>query len=141
MTSATLPLRRDSARELRWLERAELDAGRSGFARHASQRLTAGEHAYGDRWTTLGLDRLLRELLEEAADLGAWGVLALQTLERVPGAIDAERIAARLTAAIRQGAQAHYELASASRGLHYELACANRELRTTPRASRQEHEA
>lgn len=110
--------RRDESRERFWLERAELGAGRSGFAAHALMRLAAGEDAYGYRWRDTPLDELLAELTEEAADLGAWGVLARQALEHQTWASDGDRIARRLHAAIHCGAQAHLELVRARRELY-----------------------
>jgi hypothetical protein len=109
---------RELERERLWLERAELHAGRSGFAEHATTRLAAGERMYGNRWARLGLMRLVAELSEEAADLGAWSVLALQALDRAelpPGS--RECAAARLHAAILCGAHAHHALSGASREL------------------------
>jgi hypothetical protein len=107
---------RDESREATWLARAEHEAGCSGFAEHATSRLVAGAAAYADRWAELGLPRLLLELSEEAADLGSWGVLALQALER-DGALDASthvRLAARLERVIASGARAHRELGRAA---------------------------
>jgi hypothetical protein len=109
---------RDGSRERPWLELAELSAGRSGFLEHALMRLAAGEHAYGNRWAHMGLDHLLRELTEEAADIGAWGVLALQALEHHPSAHDVDRIARQLHAALLWAAYAHLELVLARRELH-----------------------
>ncbi len=99
---------RDSVREQAWLEAAEQDAGASGFACHVVERLLAGESVYGDRWATVGLRKLIAELMEEAADLGAWAVLALQVLGE-----QAERdlVASALRAAILWGAYAHHALA------------------------------
>ena len=105
------PLVRSQAGELAWLESAELQAGASGFAEHVSDRLSAGDVRYGSRWTSLGLARLLDELREEAADLGAWGVLALQALEHQDHPeCRRKRIADRLHAAILAGAEAHFAL-------------------------------
>jgi hypothetical protein len=111
---------RNESRERFWLQGAERGAGRSGFASHALMRLAAGERAYGDRWAGMGIDHLLGELSEEAADIGAWAVLALQALEREGelGASDDEWIAARLRAAILWGAYAHYEVLRARPELH-----------------------
>jgi hypothetical protein len=112
-------LRRSPDREGRWLRQAEHQAGNLGFAAHAEARLAAGVSAYGERWASLGLDRLLAELTEEAADLGGWGVLAFQALEHTPHLDAGERqsIADHVYAAIRAGAAAHQELTDACRGL------------------------
>ncbi len=114
--SGLRPAPRQEARELLWLELAELDAGASGFAEHAIRRLAEGERLYGSHWAELGLERLVDELLEEAADLGAWGVLALQALEALelhePN-LDGPRgelIATALRAAILWGAFGHRAL-------------------------------
>jgi hypothetical protein len=74
---------RDLVRERRWLEDAERDSSPSGFAAHAQERLREGQETYGDRWAAESMATLLTELQEEAADLGAWGVLALQALSHV----------------------------------------------------------
>lgn len=106
--------RREESRERLWVEHAELDAGRSGVVEHALMRLAAGERAYGDdRWATVTLDELLGELSEEAADIGAWGALALEALERSRGGLDRGVIAARVYAAILWGAYAHLEIVHA----------------------------
>jgi hypothetical protein len=109
------PARRDERRERCWLEAAELRAERSNVAAHANRRLAAGERAYGNRWTELGVVRLLTELAEEAADLGAWGVLALQALEHDTGIRTTQRdaIANALHDAILYGAHAHAALTRA----------------------------
>jgi len=103
---------RDETLELIWLELAEAEAGESGFAAHVRRRLAAGEELYGARWAQLGLARLVDELAEEAADLGSWGVLALEALENEPDIDPAQRelIATTLHAAILWGAYAHNAL-------------------------------
>jgi hypothetical protein len=103
---------RDVRKEKGWLHQAELAAGASGFVDHALERLDAGDGLYGDRWTQLGLQALVGELLEEAADLGSWGVLALEALEQEQGFEDAERdfIETTLRAAILWGAYSHQAL-------------------------------
>ena len=108
---------RDQLRERRWLVLAELTAGRSGFSRHALMRLAAGDRAYGDQWTNRTVDELLGELTEEAADIGSWGVLALQALAdaHTLGAERRERIAALLEDALTAGAHAHRALVGARR--------------------------
>lgn len=114
---------RDEPRERHWLEHAEMQAGRSGFSRHAAHRLAAGDHAYGDRWARRELAELLAELSEEAADLGAWGVLALQALElqHLPNLVQ-RQIADRLHATIRLGAHAHRELVRSRLELRADIA-------------------
>lgn len=116
-----------------WLEGAEAVAGRSGFAEHARNRLAAGELAYGNRWAELELADLLVELCEEAADLGAWGVLALQALDldRTLSELGRPTIAARLHGAILTGARAHHELERARTELHRALQAPTRR-RFTP---------
>jgi hypothetical protein len=105
-------LRRDLETERLCLERTEFHAAARTFAAHALDRLAAGEDVYGDRWTTLGADRLLVELLEEAADLGAWGVLPLQALEHDPELppVVRDRVATGVRGAILCGAHAHATL-------------------------------
>lgn len=107
-------VRRDETQEAAWLALAETKAGRSGFARHVTARLLAGESAFGNRWAGLGLARLLVELTEEAADLGSWGVLALQALEleELPGETR-ERLGRLIEQTIALGASAHRGLVQA----------------------------
>ncbi len=113
LAAAELP-QRDENRELVWLGLAELDAGESGFADHAHRRLAVGEQIYGDQWARRTLGELVDELSEEAADLGSWGVLALQALEHVDiGAAQRDLIATSLQAAMLWGAYAHRALAIA----------------------------
>lgn len=106
---------RDASRELVWLELAELEAGASGFVEHARRRLTAGQELYGDRWAVRDLRELLDELSEEAADLGSWGVLALQALEHHLdiGAAQRDLIATSLQATMLWAEYAHKALAIA----------------------------
>ncbi len=90
--------------------RAHAQAG-AGWARHAAVRLEAGEDTYGERWTTLGIEALVDELAEEAADLGAWGALARQALDLEP--VDAailHRVAAALDRAAEAGAATYAAL-------------------------------
>ena len=96
------PARRNAPQEKAWLRRAAADAGAADFADHAIARLEDGAVAYGDRWAELGIGRLVTELVEEAADLGAWGVLAFQALELEGGLNEASRVSlgGRLHAAI-----------------------------------------
>lgn len=90
-TAATIPAREPS-RELLWLLRAQASAGaESGFTDHAVRRLAAGQELHGDRWADLGFERLLTELEDQAADIGAWGVLALQVVEADPNISDVMR--------------------------------------------------
>jgi hypothetical protein len=109
---------RDLVRERRWLEDAEHNSSPSGFAAHAQERLADGQRLYGDRWAEESLAALLTELQEEAADLGAWGVLALQALshaERTQHLDDPSRaklyvVRSSLSAVVVLGAHAHYAL-------------------------------
>lgn len=103
---------RDHRAERAWLIEAERAGGASAFAGQTLLRLDAGETAYGDRWAKLSLGRLIDELAEEAADLGAWGVLALQALRRHEFRDEpaAAALATRLHGAIVAGARAHRDL-------------------------------
>lgn len=71
-------------------------SGRTVFADHALTRLAAGEREYGNQWRQLGARRLVAEMLEEAADLGGWGVLALQSID--PEDVSGEVIGVIMTA-------------------------------------------
>lgn len=107
----------------RSLERACLKPARSPeFATHALDRLASGEILYGSRWTELGVSRLLDEILEEAADIGAWGVLALQALDvEVACPVTRMTVAELIEVAIAAGALAHRALTSAA------IACSSSE--------------
>ena len=101
---------RDLEREKRLLRDAA--RGHDPFVQHAADRLDAGEEPYGDSWAWIGIGRHLRELAEEAADLGAWAVLADQALDREHDLsdVDRARIRAVLELVARRGAQAHEAL-------------------------------
>jgi len=105
---------RNRGRERRLLLSAERDAGPSGFAAHALRRLELGEVLYADRWAGEGIERLLEELLEEAADLGGWACLALAALEADPPPVARRRdVVASVAYAIGDGARAHARIAAA----------------------------
>jgi hypothetical protein len=108
---------RDLARETRFL--TEGARGDRPFIDDAQARLAAGEDTFGDSWMWIGIRRHLTELLEEAADLGAWGCLAEQALERENDLSDLhrEQIRAVLTTAAHCGAQAHAALTRARTSL------------------------
>ena len=101
---------RDLDRERQFLTDAA--RGHEPFVRHATSRLDAGEELYGDSWAWIGVRKHLAELLEEAADLGSWAVLADQALDLDPGLSDVDRgrIRAALRLTARSGAQAHTAL-------------------------------
>jgi hypothetical protein len=108
---------RDRDYEQRFL----VDAGRGHepFAMQATARLAAGDETFGDSWGWIGIRRHLDELLEEAADLGAWSVLASQALDREPNLsdVDRQRLASMLAVVAAQGARAHRTLTAAVRCL------------------------
>jgi len=110
-------LQRDPDRERTFL--AEAARGRHPFVEQATLRLNAGEEVYGDSWAWIGLRRHLTELLEEAADLGAWAALAAQALDLEPNLADADRqrIAGVLAATASHGARAHALLTAATSAL------------------------
>jgi hypothetical protein len=109
--------RRDVARERAFLREAGRD--REPFVEHAEARLARGEETYGDSWAWIGIRRHLTELLEEAADLGAWASLATQALEgeRDLSELHRVQIGAVLVIAARHGAQAHAALSNALRSI------------------------
>jgi hypothetical protein len=112
---------RDHDRE--WAFLASTGRGSDGaFFRQATSRLDAGQDQYGDRWASVGVRRLLAEMLEEAADLGGWGALALQALDRDPSLTheQRQRVGAALHLAARRGAEAHSAVRSALRVLDAE---------------------
>lgn len=99
-------LNRDVSREWRFLDQASYGT-RSGFAKAAAARLVQGEQSFGDRWKTLTLEQFARELEEEAADLGAWAVLAVQALDGLDlEDVHIARLDGLLTQVARAGAQA-----------------------------------
>jgi hypothetical protein len=107
---------RDLDRERRFLRHAARH--HEPFAQHAAARLAAGEEPFGDSWAWIGIGRHLLELLEEAADVGAWATLAEQALDREPlSDVDRQRIGAVLQLVARCGAQAHEALTGAMRAL------------------------
>lgn len=76
------------------------------FVVQATRRLDLGQELYGDEWEGRSIESFLEELLEEAADLGAWAALAIQTT-RDPGVVQLLELAAQY------GARAHEALAIA----------------------------
>lgn len=92
--------------EREFLERAAVD--HEAFVEHVLARLELGEELYGDQWARRSVRDLLGELLEEAADLGAWGALTQQVLAtEMPGRAS---IAALVDLAAYHGARAHEAL-------------------------------
>ena len=108
---------RDSFRERRFL--AEAACGHAAFVTQALTRLDAGQAEYGDSWAWIGTRRLLAELTEEAADLGAWSALADQALDLDAGLSSEQREHLRRTlrrvAAL--GAAAHRLLSEAAEAM------------------------
>lgn len=105
---------RDLEREASFLSTAAGD--HAAFVEHVAARLQLGEREYGDAWATRDLRELLGELLEEAADLGAWAVLAEQRLSTSSLTIgERDRVVAVLSLVARHGAQAHRLLIAAIR--------------------------
>jgi hypothetical protein len=87
---------RNKRLEHQLLSTAELANGAgSGFTAHAVYRLKLGESTYGDGWRALTPRQLLGTIGEEAADIGAWAVLAVQAIAAEP--VDGETHAELLT--------------------------------------------
>lgn len=105
--------RRDPVRERRFLH-AAAPLTRE-WVDHACRRLEAGEQEYAGSWATRGLCELLNELAEEAADIGAWAVLAEQALDQRDDLEGCEREALHtdLLDAARKGARAWARVAHA----------------------------
>jgi hypothetical protein len=102
---------RDELQALLVLELAEAQASESGFAAHALCRLAAGDELYGNRSAQLDLSRLIGELSERAADLGAWGAVSLQALDReIEEGPGRQLIESALHASISMGALAYQAL-------------------------------
>lgn len=111
---------RDRIREHAFLAAPARLHGHAGecWAASARLRLEAGQAAYGDRWRTLGLPRLLDELAEEAADLGAWAALAEQALDGADlDPVDAVEVRRALEVAASAGAAAYAALLVPRRAL------------------------
>ena len=104
---------RDLHREHAFLANAA--RGHAGFVTHAEQRLEAGDETFGDSWAWIGIHKHLTELLEEAADLGAWAALADQALDRDPAVtgVPRDQLRAVLALCALHGAAAHRSLAQA----------------------------
>ena len=104
---------RDLAREHRLLTDAA--RGHAAFVTQAEQRLEAGDETFGDSWQWIGIHKHLTELLEEAADLGAWAALADQALDHEPTVTGTHRDQLRAVLAIcaLHGAAAHRSLTQA----------------------------
>jgi hypothetical protein len=108
---------RDLTRERRLL--TEASRGHQAFINQAQERLEAGEELFGSSWAWIGVRKHIVELLEEAADIGSWSVLADQALDLDPNVTDVHRQQTRAVLAIaaRRGAQAHEALTTALRSL------------------------
>jgi len=105
-------MRRDRAIEVAFIEAAA--RGERAFIEHVAARLEAGQELYGDQWRGRGVAELVGELLEEAADVGAWSALTLQAVDLEPLAdADRLRLGALLTVAVQHAAGAHAALCSA----------------------------
>jgi hypothetical protein len=104
---------RDTQREHAFL--AEAARGHDRFVAQCEARLAASEDRFGSSWAWIGIGRHLTELLEEAADLGSWAVLADQALDHDQTLSDLhkEQIRAVLVVTSRRGAQAHELLSQA----------------------------
>jgi hypothetical protein len=110
---------RDPEGEHRWLGSPNTTpAGRASPTTPNDDSAKARPPTATDGWN-LASCALIDELAEEAADLGAWGVLALQALHHdlALSSDDREWISRRLSAAILWGAYAHLELSRARAGL------------------------
>lgn len=108
---------RDRDREQRILTNA--GHGRAPFIEQARARLEAGEERFGSSWSWIGIPRHLTELMEEAADLGSWAVLADQALDLEHGLSDdaREQIRQALHRAAELGAEAHKVLDAALKAI------------------------
>jgi hypothetical protein len=109
--------RRDTQREHVFL--TEAARGHDSFVAQCEARLEAGEERFGDSWAWVGIRRHLTELLEEAADLGSWAVLADQALDHDQALSDLhkEQLRSVLAVASHRGAQAHELLSQALRSV------------------------
>lgn len=88
------------------------------FAEAVKARLERGERVFGNQWAARPAVDLIAEAIEEAADLAAWSLLALQRLGDAPG----DRVAsAQLVGAISLAAATHHYLDSAREQAEVEL--------------------
>jgi hypothetical protein len=108
--------RRDRDRELCWLANAEeighrIDAAARNalpvWTAAATFRLEVGAAEYGDTWHERGALALVREAMEEAADLGGWAVLADQALDDLALANHGVAVRGVLTQAAAHAAASH----------------------------------
>lgn len=99
---------RDLPREREFLTRSSaLSRTPGAFIDHGHDRLAEGESKFGDQWTRLTLEEFARELLEEAADLGAWAALAEQKLDSEIPVSHRATVRMLLIRVARHGAGAH----------------------------------
>lgn len=73
---------RDEAFEAAFLEAAERQAGLYGigFVQLVAERLDTMGARHADRWASMSPRELVREIREEALDIGGWPVLTAQRL-------------------------------------------------------------
>ncbi|MDQ6807527.1 MAG: hypothetical protein M3065_21835 [Actinomycetota bacterium] len=82
------------------------------------QRLEVGEELYGDSWTTRSTEDLLTEASEEAVDLAAWSLLAVQSLTGTDLGLDTIATVGEMIArAIGAAAEAHAYITAAQAAL------------------------
>lgn len=122
--------------ERQWFEEVARAAQRWGigperFFDHVRERLEKGGREYGENsWTEKEVGQLVREAVEEAADIPAWLVLAAQTLNRQLGdeALDPDgalAVQAELVAAAACGLHANEHLRRAMKHYREALSLAN----------------
>lgn len=100
-------------------ERDFVGSGAGGWAEHVHTRLAAGQEIHGDRWAERPLTALLYEILEEAADIGAWAALAEQRLDAADFDDDAKAmVRSCLSDAVGSGSWAHWYITLALKEIH-----------------------
>jgi len=80
-------------------------------------RLELGEHVHGQRWTTQPVVQLLDEAIEEALDLPAWVLLALQSLRAGGNQALVREVSSLAIRACAHAADAHALLYAARRAV------------------------
>lgn len=104
--------------ERAWLASAEGHGDDTAWISGVLQRLVMGDDRYGESYRWASLTEQVREVAEEALDLGGWTSLIAESLDSRPELteLQRERLAALLTAIAGLGARAH-ELAEQAQKL------------------------
>jgi hypothetical protein len=94
------------------LDAAERQGGVAGigYSEQVQDRLTLGQELYGDRWASRSLHDLIREVREEAFDIGSWSVLAAQIADESLGGERMMHVRMLLQQAVGRAAAVEHDL-------------------------------